>query len=202
MMKIYVIIVMVASLMLAGCSSIGNNDNDKSTIEKISGMNYVDFENRAKELLISNRDYMSLTNGIWKFNFSDELFYRCTDFYFDDTVQKLFLEGINVFSQNNKRIELGTVEFLSSGKRDYENSSQIREGIATGMCLISTNIDRLKNCNKNLLENTIYEFYNKILDNCNWLRWASLSDCFLKIIEIEPQLYIKMLETNIIQALV
>lgn len=187
----------VSLLILVGSWS-GDNDNDKSTIEKISGMNYVDFESRAKELLISNPDYMSLTNGIWKFNFSDELFYRCTDFYFDDTVQKLFLEGINVFSQNNKRIELGTVEFLSSGKRDYENSSQIREGIATGMCLISTNIDRLNNCNKNRLENTIYEFYNKIFDNCNWLRWASLSDCFFKIIEIEPQLYLKMLETNII----
>lgn len=53
MMKIYVIIVMVASLMLAGCSSIGNNDNDKSTVPTVEN-------NSVSETTIQNEDTSSL----------------------------------------------------------------------------------------------------------------------------------------------
>lgn len=53
MLKIYVIIVMVASLMLAGCSSIGNNDNDKSTVPTVEN-------NSVSETTIQNEDTSSL----------------------------------------------------------------------------------------------------------------------------------------------
>ena len=53
MKRFYGIIIMVASLMLVGCSSIGNNDNDKSTAATIES-------NNINQTTLQNEDTSSL----------------------------------------------------------------------------------------------------------------------------------------------
>ena len=176
-----------------------DNLSDKETIEKITEMKYSDFEKKAHEMLVSNPDYITLTNGAWNIKYRERLFSKCNSYIFDSIVQRLFQEGKAVFSQNNMRIELGTAAFLSTHQTEFRNSFELRKGLAIGMCLISINRLHLNYCNKKQMEAVIHSFFEELFYNCNWLRWASLGDCLLEIIEINPSLYLHVLEKDIVE---
>lgn len=56
-----------------------DNEFDRKMIEQISGMEYSEFEAKARTMLSQNSEYLQLMNGNWKVCHKEELLNQCKE---------------------------------------------------------------------------------------------------------------------------
>ena len=174
-----------------------DNPFDRCIIENISGSTYEEFEMKARSMLSQSSEYLSLSNGIWKVLHKEKLFEQCAALFFDDTIERLFLNAKEIYKQTNKSLKKEDRFFISSSET-YENSLEIRSSLSDSMCLIKYAADKLVNCNTNKIDSLIYSLIREIFHDCTWIRWASLKDCIQNLAELGPNAFLQELEWNII----
>lgn len=174
-----------------------DNDFDRQIIEEISGLNYSDFEAEAKNMILSNPDYLQLTNGSWRVLHKDELLVQCKDMLFDDSVEKLVKATKTVLKQESK-IVMNQDDCYYSVSGEYDNSVELRKSIVESVCCIKKVLPEMSKCNRNKIENTISLMIRGLLENADWTRWASLRDCLEYLAELDPENFLDMVEKGII----
>lgn len=176
-----------------------DNMYDRKIVEKISGIDYAEFEAKARSMVTQDADYLRLTNGRWTVLHKEILLEQCSKEFFDDCLKRLFEASQAVFEQKSKRITSSTPYFISStGEGEYDNSNELRKSLASSMCWIKKSLSSLSFCNHNILKREIICFVGTLLDEGEWATWASLRDCLQNFAELAPDIFFKKLEWNII----
>ena len=174
-----------------------NNAFDKKIIENISTYTYEIFEAKARAMIIQNSDYLTLKNGIWKVQHKRYLFAQSSKLFFDDMIERLFCNAAIVLKQVNKCLESDT-PYLIPLSGTHENSTELRYGIADGMCIMKYAVSKLCNYNMDKFEIQVITFVRDVLHGCDWLRLASLDKCLCQLAELDPDTFLSELEWNII----
>lgn len=173
------------------------NEFDRQIVEKISNMGYSEFESRARSMLCQNSEYLKLENGIWKVLHKEELLEQCKNMIFDDCVNRLLQAAQIVFSQRSQRVISQNPYYIETDG-EYDNSKILRKSLAKSLCWIKKSLSELSRCNRNDIEDSIYELVRAILKDGDWIMWASLQDCLQNIAELLPDEFLKKIEWSTI----
>ena len=174
-----------------------NNQYDQQTIEMISGLKYSEFEAKAKNMLVQNSDYLRLANGIWSVLHKEELLDQCKEIIFDNTLEKAIKATQDVLSKTSKVIASQTRYFYSSID-EFDNSIEVRNELTKSLCWIKKNILEISNCNRENTETALYQMVKTILNDADWIKWASLRTSLQYISELSPDAFLDSLEREII----
>ena len=173
------------------------NEFDRQIVEKISNMEYSEFESRARSMLCQNSEYLKLENGIWKVLHKEELLEQCKTMIFDDCVNRLLQAAQIVFSQRSQRVISQNPYYIETDG-EYDNSKILRKSLAKSLCWIKKTLSELSRCNRNDIEGSIYQLVRAILKDGDWIMWASLQDCLQNIAELLPDEFLKKIEWSTI----
>ncbi len=173
-----------------------DNDYDRQIIEKISDLNYSEFELKAKKMILKNAEYLQLTNGTWMVLHKEELLVRCKDMLFDDSVEKL-IKATKIVLQQKSKMVMHQNDYYSSASGEYENSVELRNSLIKSVCWVKKVLPDMSKCNRNKIENTISFLVRELLENAEWTRWASLRDCLQYLAELDPDAFLYVVEQGI-----
>lgn len=174
-----------------------NNEFDRKMIEQISGMEYSEFEAKARTMLSQNSEYLQLTNGNWKVCHKEELLNQCKNKLFDDSIGKLLEAVESILCQKSKCLASKMPYFIPvSG--EYDNSLELRGNLVKSLCWVKKNLSELSQCNQEKIENNIYTLVSTLLQDAKWITWTSLRDCLSNLAELSPEAFLKEAERGII----
>ena len=173
-----------------------DNEFDRTAIEKIANMEYSQFEENARRIIACNSEYISLVKGKWEILHQGELLFQCKDVLFDEYLIRLIDVATEVLSQNSKRVISDTRYYIASSS-DFDNSNEMREGLAKSLCIIKTMLSTLSRCNQNKIEGAMTLMVRTLLQDADWKRWASLSNCMTYLAELAPEEFISYVEKGV-----
>lgn len=174
-----------------------SNKYDCEIISYICGIEYSEFEKRARTILIQYSDYIQLEKGCWKVLHKEQLLDQCKEIIFDDYIIRLIDATKKVLSQNSKQVLCKDSYYISSGN-EYDNSAELRSSLVDSCCWINKKIGDLSNCNHQKIKNNLSLLVNDLLSNTKWTTWANLRDCLERLAEISPNTYLEKIEWNIL----
>lgn len=174
-----------------------DNSYDRQIIEKVSGLDYTEFEAKARKMVSQNSEYLKLVNGGWSVLHKEELLSQCKKMLFDDCLERLFEATYNVLTQNSKRVASKTPYYISSGS-DYNNSHELRTSLVNSICWIKENLNDLPNCNCSKTEWSMIQLVRNLLEKADWTTWRNLSDCLQRLAEIAPSEFLDRVEWNVL----
>lgn len=173
-----------------------DNEHDRNIIEYISGMRYLEFEGKAKNMLYRSSEYLQLDTGRWKVINKELLLDQCRAMLFDDSIERIIESAKVVLKQKSKQVM--TQSFLSYSKEgDYDNSIELRISLLKSLCWIKKTLPELPNCSQERINVKLSLFVNELLKE-KWETWASLRDCLQDLAEIAPESYLDRVESWII----
>ena len=174
-----------------------DNEFDRKMIEQISGMEYSEFEAKARTMLSQNSEYLQLMNGNWKVCHKEELLNQCKNKLFDDSIGKL-LEAVESILRQKSKCVASKMPYFIPVSGEYDNSLELRGNLVKSLCWVKKNLSELSQCNQEKIENNIYTLVSTLLQDAKWITWTSLRDCLQNLAELSPEAFLKEAERGII----
>lgn len=131
-----------------------DNEFDRKMIEQISGMEYSEFEAKARTMLSQNSEYLQLMNGNWKVCHKEELLNQCKNKLFDDSIGKL-LEAVESILRQKSKCVASKMPYFIPISGEYDNSLELRGNLVKSLCWVKKNLSELSQCNQEKIENNI-----------------------------------------------
>ena len=110
-----------------------DNEFDRKMIEQISGMEYSEFEAKARTMLSQNSEYLQLMNGNWKVCHKEELLNQCKNKLFDDSIGKL-LEAVESILRQKSKCVASKMPYFIPVSGEYDNSLELRGNLVKSLC--------------------------------------------------------------------
>lgn len=167
-----------------------DNEFDRKMIEQISGMEYSEFEAKARTMLSQNSEYLQLMNGNWKVCHKEELLNQCKNKLFDDSIGKL-LEAVESILRQKSKCVASKMPYFIPVSGEYDNSLELRGNLVKSLCWVKKNLSELSQCNQEKIENNIYTLVSTLLQDAKWITWTSLRDCLQNLAELSPEAFIR-----------
>ena len=174
-----------------------DNEFDYKMIEQISGMEYSEFEAKARTMLSQNSEYLQLTNGNWKVCHKEELLDQCKDKIFDDSIGRL-LKAVEIILRQKSKCVANKMPYFIPVSGEYDNSLELRSSLVKSLCWIKKKLSELSQCNQDKIESNIYDLVSTLLQDAKWIAWTSLRDCLQNLAELSPEAFLKEAERGII----
>ena len=174
-----------------------DNEHDRRIIKLISGMEYSEFEIKARRMLCQNREYLQLTNGGWIVYHKEEMLSQCKEMLFDDILARVFEAGKYVLSQRRKSV-LSQEVYAVSYEKEYDNSQDLRNSLVKSICWLKLTLPELPNCNPDKIKGYMGNLVNDLLKDTDWTIWASLCDCLQYLAEIAPNTFLYAVEWTVL----
>ena len=128
-----------------------DNEFDRKMIEQISGMEYSEFEAKARTMLSQNSEYLQLMNGNWKVCHKEELLNQCKNKLFDDSIGKL-LEAVESILRQKSKCVASKMPYFIPVSGEYDNSLELRGNLVKSLCWVKKNLSELSQCNQEKIE--------------------------------------------------
>ena len=145
-----------------------DNEFDCKMIEQISGMEYSEFEAKARTMLSQNSEYLQLMNGNWKVCHKEELLNQCKNKLFDDSIGKL-LEVVESILRQKSKCVASKMPYFIPVSGEYDNSLELRGNLVKSLCWVKKNLSELSQCNQEKIENNIYTLVSTLLQDAKAL---------------------------------
>lgn len=145
-----------------------DNEFDRKMIEQISGMEYSEFEAKARTMLSQNSEYLQLMNGNWKVCHKEELLNQCKNKLFDDSIGKL-LEAVESILRQKSKCVASKMPYFIPVSGEYDNSLELRGNLVKSLCWVKKNLSELSQCNQEKIENNIYTLVSTLLQDAKWI---------------------------------
>lgn len=174
-----------------------DNEYDRQIIEKISGIDYSEFEAKARNMLIQNSEYLRLTNGNWRVVHKEELLDQCKNLLFDDLFERL-LEAVKSVLNQNSGCAMDQTLYYVTDSNQYNNSRALRRSLVKSLCWGRKVLPELSKCNHNKIEGACFQFVNNLLKDAEWATWVKLRDCLQDLAELAPDAFLDRVESGII----
>ena len=150
-----------------------DNEFDCKMIEQISGMEYSEFEAKARTMLSQNSEYLQLMNGNWKVCHKEELLNQCKNKLFDDSIGKL-LEVVESILRQKSKCVASKMPYFIPVSGEYDNSLELRGNLVKSLCWVKKNLSELSQCNQEKIENNIYTLVSTLLQDAKWITYLGL----------------------------
>ena len=182
-----------SKITLIGCWD-ERNEYDIKAIEELTQMQYGQFQNHCREILISNPQLLTFKNGIWKSLKRESAFENIREFYFDETIDRAFQIATTYLTEISKQItEDGQFDIVIPDSGRFNNSDGFRSALLTGLCMLA-NGPQLVHCSDNIFTAKSNKLIQNILVDADWKRLVSISDYINCLAELNPSSFLENLE--------
>ena len=185
----------IADIALIGSWRV-ENKNDQLVIEKLSGMPYSSFENKAKGMLLQYPSYFTFDGSVWRIKHKEELFNQCKDTLVEGWHKNLIDVANNILLQKSNKI-LNPNGLNIEIKNDFKISYELENSLIQSVCLINKISSKLCHCNTKTITNDIVCMVRKVLENAKWNTWSNLNDYLRNLAELAPSIFLNEVEKTI-----
>lgn len=187
-----------AKLSLVG-SWKEENEFDKHFLESFLDLKYSEIRHKAQEKASAPNSTISFDNGLWHINHRRSMVETSSNFYYDDIVKKLFELSIQVFKEEDKRLqEDNKFNIIMYATEPFNYSEALRNGILHGIAILCNISEDRVPCSDGMVNFESTNFIQKLLNNSNEMVWMSLDAYLPTLAEINPTEYLHSLEQQII----
>ena len=173
-----------------------NKDADKAIVEKLSKKVYGEWIEQIRNIALHPGTPLSHRNGAWKFNARYKGWYALGPRIFNEHLD-LFKEiCINVLKEQDPQFELPPQERFMANIRGkvFTHSQLLRNGLSESLALLGSHPKALSSCSIGQAEFIASITIRELLDDSNWVLWASLNDKLPLLAEASPNDFLEMVE--------
>lgn len=175
------------------------NENGKNDTEAIAQLLRIDYNNwlqKARELLLYPGSPLSLKNGVWKVVNRVELWKLLGSRILNQDLDIFTSLAITILKEVDPAFELPAGErFAASIHGNVLNYSQeLRKGIAEGLAIVGSYPNACINCSQGKAETTCIKVIREILTGVDWVQWGSLNNLLPTLAEANPGVFLDVVE--------
>ena len=172
------------------------SDADRSIVEGLSGNSYGEWIGQMREVALRPGTPLLLRDGSWKFIARYEGWYALGPRLFDEHLDRLKLAAIAVLREKDPQFDLPTAERYASRVQGkvLSHSRQLRNGLAEALAILGSHPKALKSCTVGWAERTAVRSVREIVDDADWVLWASLNDVLPLLAEAAPAEFLDAIE--------
>jgi hypothetical protein len=164
---------------------------DRSAIEGISGKAYGEWIGRMRDLALRPGTPLVHRDGAWKVVARYEGWYALGRTVFDDVLDRLVSQALNVLREADPKFELPDDQRFAAALhgKSLSYSRSLRRGIAETLALLGAHPDALTQCSARKAEGTAALVVRNVLKDANWILWATLRDLLPLLAEAAPVVF-------------
>jgi hypothetical protein len=172
------------------------NEYDRNAVTKLVEINYNIWIKKTQEILQHPNSPLSLKNGSWKITDRAKLWTQLGMHIFDDNLSSFILVAKTILAEINPALDLPVAERFMSGYygKTLTYSPSLRNSLAEGLAILSSQQTALSNCSDNLVKNTATKVLSHIFTNADWKLWASIYDVLPLLSESAPDIFLEIVE--------
>ncbi|MCL5021402.1 MAG: hypothetical protein M1339_07070 [Bacteroidetes bacterium] len=171
-------------------------EGDKKAIEKLSASSYKDWIIKMRDILSNPNSPLVLKDGKWKVLNRSDLLNELGSRIFDDQLDRFKEIIVNVLQERDPQFELPKEERLYARVRGkvMQHSPTLRNSLAEGLAILGSNPKALSNCSLHKPEVTTALSVRSLLEERDWVLWASVNDFLPMLAEADPNEFLTAME--------
>jgi len=176
-----------------------NSEYDVDIVKKLMGKSDADWIRIYRDILQLQNSPLDLKNSIWRIKDQSSMWDIFAPRMFDETLN-IFCECIvEVLSEKDPQFTLPTEKRYAASiyGKNLNYSYPLRKGLANSLALIGCYPEKLKRGTDNKAELITSQCISKILDDADWVLWASLKDLLPTIAEASPQAFLEAVKKGL-----
>ena len=166
----------------------GKSDADRAVIEGLSGKAYGEWIEQMRRIVLRPGTPLIQQDGNWKFLARYEGWYALGPKLFDEHLDHMRVMAISVLKEKDPQFDLPMEERYMASIRGkvLSHSHLLRNGLAESLALLGSHPKALTSCTIGKAEDTAAFVVRAILDDADWLQWASVNDILPMLAEAAP----------------
>ena len=174
-------------------------NRDIQTVTEFLEISYDEWLRRAREILHAPDSPLSFNNGTWKIKNRPELWSQLGSRILDQDLDRFKYLAIAVLRQRNPAFELSSEERYAGSTHDkaLEYSSVLRKGIAEGLAILGSQPEVCSTCSQGKVEETCMLVIRELLNDADWVIWASLNRLLPTLAESAPGEFLTAVENTL-----
>ena len=190
-----------AELAIAAILGAWNDDSegDRVVIESLLGKVYGEWIGKMREIALRPGTPLIQRDGNWKFVSRYEGWYALGPRLFDEHLNRLLAMVVPVLRERDPQFDLPREErYLARihGKV-LTHSELLRNGLAESLALVGSHSQALTSCSFGKAAAVAHLAVRDILDNADWVLWASLHDLLPLLAEAAPGAFLDAVEQTL-----
>ena len=176
-----------------------NNQSDCKIIETLSGKKYSEWIVSLRGLAHSSGNPVTCQSDIWRFTSLYRGWYALGPLLYREHLQRFSEAAVIVLREINPKYELPAEQRFAAqvyGKVPTYSSS-LQKGLAESLALIGSQSKALTNFTKGGAEDLAALTVREILDDADWVRWASLNEVLPLLAEAAPGEFLAQVEATL-----
>ena len=175
------------------------SEEDKASVEKLAGKAYGKWIEKMRDVALCQDTPLSQRDGRWKFVMRYEGWYALGSRLFNDHLERFKNIAIDVLGEHDPSFDLPSEQRYAANiyGKVLKHSYFLRNGIAEGVALLGSHGKELINCYSGKAETVASLIVRELLNDAEWIVWASL-DRFLPLLaEASPNEFLNALESGL-----
>jgi hypothetical protein len=175
-----------------------NNENDVKLVKKFIRSDYSKWLSTLRTIIQNDRAPISLNNGVWGIKHRKEIFEKLKTYIYNEDIDALNSITITVLKEIDPQFELNKEQRFCAAmfNKLCKYSCYLRSGLVETLAIIGSYENKIKNCSKGKITNTIINILKATLKNSSWQLWATLSDYLPLLAESSPKEFISILNNE------
>lgn len=172
------------------------SEADRKATEALSGSSYEQWIGKMREITLRKSTPLVQRDGKWKFIPRYEGWYALGRRLFDEHLERLKHLAVGVLREKDPQFDLPKDERYAAqlyGKV-LTHSRLLRNGLAESLALLGSHPKALTSCSPGKAETTARLAVRGILQDADWVLWASLNDVLPLLAEAAPGEFLDAVE--------
>jgi len=180
---------------IIGCWS-DNFEADKAVVESLARKPYGDWVKLIQEIAQRQNNPLNHRDNTWEVAVRYEGWYALGPKLLDEDLDRFMVASIKVLREIDPKFELPSEERIMANvyRKVLNHSYLLRKGIAESLALLGSYPDALKYCSSGKAEATAVIAVREILNNADWILWASLDYLLPLLAEAAPKEFLNAVE--------
>jgi hypothetical protein len=169
---------------------------DKAIIGHLANENFANWISKIREILQHPESPLTLKNGKWAVDRRLEVWQTLGARLFDDNLDRFQECVVRILTERDPQFELRPDERYAASiyGKVLIHSNSLRKGLAETLALLGSHPKALTNCSLNKPETIAVLAVRNILDNADWVLWASLNNLLPMFAEAAPGEFLDAVE--------
>jgi len=176
-----------------------SSEGDRRAVEGTVGKGYREWTRNIRPMTLRPDPPLIQQNVKWRFISRFEGWQHLGKYIFDEDLDRFSAQALLVLSEDDPKFILPKEERWAAevhGKKS-KYSETIKEGFAETLALMGSFPDSLSSCSAGKVKTTCILIVRKVLEEDNWVRWATLNGVLPLLAEASPEEFLNAIESRL-----
>ena len=188
-----------AATLAQACLLGSWNEKSEADLAQISIFVESDYKEWVKPLRIilqSDKSPLKFKNGIWSIHDPAHIWSEMGGLVFDQHLDSLMYLASEVLSEHDPAFDLPPEQRYAASLHGkvLKHSPSLRDGVSETVAFIANNKKLFAYCTSGKIDNTVHLLVSSLLEEADWILWASLNRLLPTLSEIAPKAFLTAVE--------